>query len=63
MTNLKDILHDVQVLSLEAQQENGEAEVTGVGLQDYKDRLQEIIDEAHHRILTDLLGVENEDLP
>ena len=58
MTNLKDILHDVQVLSLEAQQENEEAEITGVGLQDYKDRLQEIVDEAEHRIVTELLGVE-----
>ena len=58
MTNLKDILHDVQVLSLEAQQENEKAEITGVGLQDYKDRLQEIVDEAEHRIVTELLGVE-----
>lgn len=58
MTNLKDLLHDVQVLSIEANQENQSAEVTGVGLQDYKDRLEEILDEAQSRIVKELLGVD-----
>ena len=42
MTNLKDLLHDVQVLSIEAYQEAGQAEVTGQGVMDYKDQLQQI---------------------
>lgn len=58
MTTLKDLLHDVQVSSIEAFQEQGEAEVTGVGIQDYKDKLQEILDDAESRIVKELLGVD-----
>lgn len=58
MTTLKDLLRDVQVFSIGVKELKDMHELTGMSEQDYKDRLQEILDEAERRILIDLLGVE-----
>ena len=56
MTTLKDLLHDVQVLSIEAYMAKGTAEITDEAIKDYQDILEEILYSAEQRIIEELLG-------
>ena len=50
MITIKDLLRDFQQETIDIHEEQGENEVTGKGIQEYKDVLADLLDEVVRKI-------------